>query len=158
MSEARTMDAIHRGLLKKFHTLCGLRGLSADEKRAIVASYGVESSRDIDTHDLVDLCAKLSAEVDGGRSAELDKLRKRAMASIGCYLRLAGYSGGVDLIKGVACRATGYASFNKIPVERLRNLVHAFNNKVKDMKGADASVRDAVASVRFSLPMTVGEA
>lgn len=158
MSETRTMDVIHRGLLKKFHTLCSLRGMSAEEKRAVVASYGVESSRDIDTHDLVDLCAKLSAEVDGGRSAELDKLRKRAMASIGGYLRLAGYSSSVGSIKGVACRATGYVSFNKIPAERLRNLIYAFNNKVKDMKGADASVRGTVSPVCFSMPVTVGEA
>ena len=144
MSETKTMDAIHRGLLKKFHTLCSLRGMSAEDKREVVRSYGVESSRDIDTHDLVDLCARLSAEVDGVKRAELDKLRKRAMASIGGYLRAAGYASSAEMIKGIACRATGYGSFNKIPVERLRNLVYAFNNKVKDMQGADAAVKEVV--------------
>jgi len=38
------------------------------------------------------------------------------------------------VIKGIACRASGYDDFNKIPKERLRNLYYAFNNKVKDAK------------------------
>ena len=41
MAENKTMDSIHKGILKKFHTLCSVLGLSEDEKRAIVESYGV---------------------------------------------------------------------------------------------------------------------
>lgn len=59
MKENKTMDEIHRGLLKKFHTLCSVLGMSDDEKRSLIEAYGVESSRDIDTHDLVDICGKL---------------------------------------------------------------------------------------------------
>ena len=50
MAENKTMDKIHRDILKKFHTLCSVLGLTDAEKRAIVESYGVESSRDMDTH------------------------------------------------------------------------------------------------------------
>lgn len=132
------MDTIHRGLLKKFHTLCGVLHIDEEGKRAIVSSYGVESSRDIDTHDLVDLCAKLSAQSSAqSGSGELDKLRKRAMAAIGGYLRSVGRASNATVIKSIACRATGHEEFNKIPKERLRNLIGLFNNKVKDAKSVE---------------------
>ncbi len=35
-------------------------------------------------------------------------------------------------------RASGYNDFNKIPRERLRNLIATFNNKVKDARAVDA--------------------
>ena len=48
------------------------------------------------------------------------------------------------MIKSIACRATGYKEFNKIPKERLRNVAHAFNYKVKDAeifrKGIDEEI------------------
>ena len=36
MVENKTMDGIHKGLLKKFHTLCGMLGIDAEGKRAII--------------------------------------------------------------------------------------------------------------------------
>lgn len=59
------------------------------------------------------------------------------MAAIGGYLRMIGKESNASVIKGIACRATGYADFNKIPRERLRNLVGAFNNKVKDAQSVE---------------------
>ena len=138
MTENRTMDAIHRNILKKFHTLCSVLGLTEAEKRVIVESYGVESSRDMDTHDLIDVCGKLSEQANEKTGAgEMDKLRKRAMAAIGGYLKAVGRESNATVIKGIACRATGHADFNKIPRERLRNLVAAFNNKVKDAQAVN---------------------
>lgn len=138
MAENKTMDSIHRGILKKFHTLCGVLGLTEAEKRAIVESYGVESSRDMDTHDLINVCGKLSAQANEKTGAgEMDKLRKRAMAAIGGYLRKIDREGNAEIIKGIACRSTGYQSFNKIPAERLRNLYNTFRNKQKDMDAAE---------------------
>lgn len=138
MAENKTMDEIHRGILKKFHTLCHVLGLTDDEKRTIVESYGVESSRDMDTHDLIDVCARLAEQANQKTgTADLDKLRKRVMAAIGNYLRTVGKESNASIIKGIACRATGYTDFNKIPRERLRNLVGAFNNKVKDTQSVE---------------------
>lgn len=132
------MDEIHRGLLKKYHTLCSVLGLSAEEKRAIAESYGVESSRDIDTHDLVNICAKLSEQANQKTgTGDMDKLRKRVMASIGQYLRKSGRKSNASVIKAIACRATDHDDFNKIPRERLRNLIALFNNKVKDSDAVD---------------------
>lgn len=133
MAENKTMDKIHKGILKKFHTLCSVLGMTEDEKRTLVQSYGVDSSRDMDTHDLVDVCAILSEKANRKTGADdIDKLRKRVMAAIGKYLQMLGKESNASIIKGIACRATGYENFNKIPRERLRNLIGAFNNKVKD--------------------------
>lgn len=129
-----TMDKIHKGVLRKFHTLCSYLGLTEAEKHAIVESFGVESSADIDTHDLIDVCASLSRQLEGGRGDEMDKMRKRAMAAIGGYLRATGRESNATVIKGIACRVTGHTDFNRIPRERLRNLVGLFNNKVKDAR------------------------
>lgn len=143
------MDRIHSGLLRKFHTLCSRLGLTKEEKRAIVESFGVESSADIDTHALIDICAALSRQLEGDKGDETDKLRKRAMAAIGGYLRATGRESSTEIIKGIACRATGHRDFNRIPRERLRNLVGLFNNKVKDARAvcgiADALLMQALA-------------
>lgn len=148
--ENRTMDQIHRDLLKKFHTLCTVLGLDDEAKRAILASWGVESSRDLDQHQLIDICAKLSEQVnekDG--TASLDKLRKRVIAAIGCWLRETRQQSNISIIKGIAIRASGYNDFNKIPRERLRNLIATFNNKVKDARAVDA-LTDALLMQHYS--------
>lgn len=139
--ENKTMDQIHRDILRKFHTLCSKLGLTDEEKRAIVESYNVGSSRDIDTHDLIDICARLSDDLNKkSGSGDVDKLRKRAMAAIGGYLRAIGKESNASIIKGIACRATGHTDFNKIPRERLRNLIALFNNKVKDGESVNSIV------------------
>lgn len=115
------MDSIHRGLLKKFHTLCTVLGMTADEKQTLIESYGVESSRDIDTHDLVDICGKLSKQASDSKHKECDKLRKQCMAAIGSWLKMCGRKSNATIIKAIACRAAKYDDFNKIPKERLRN-------------------------------------
>lgn len=137
MKENKTMDEIHRGLLKKFHTLCSVLGMTDDEKQGIIKAYGVESSRDIDTHALVDLCAKLSKQAGGQKQQDYDKLRKQCMAAIGSWLKMCGRESNATIIKAIACRAAKQSDFNKIPLERLRNLVYLFNNKVKDHDAVD---------------------
>lgn len=107
-----TMDKIHNGVLRKFHTLCSRLGLTEAEKRAIVESFGVESSADIDTHALIDVCASLSKQLEGDKGDQMDKLRKRAMAAIGGYLRKIDKESNAEIIKGIACRSTGYQSGN----------------------------------------------
>lgn len=145
-----TMDKIHSGLLRKFHTLCSRLGLNETEKRAIVESCGVESSADIDTHDLIDICASLSRQLGENKGDEMNTLRKRAMASIGGYLRQINHESNAEIIKSIACRSTGYAEFNKIPAERLRNLYNTFRNKQKDMTAANAVAMEVIAQSYFA--------
>jgi len=137
------MDDIHRKILRKFHTLCAVAGLSEDEKMALVIGYGVESSADIDTHDLIDLCNKLARRVEP-KTGELDRLRKQAMAAIGGWLKVAGRDSNIEIIKAIACRATEHSSFNKIPPERLRNLYYTFSNKQKDKASVDSIIAELV--------------
>jgi hypothetical protein len=137
--ENKTMDQIHKGLVKKYHTLCTILGLDDDAKRAILASWGVESSRDLSQHQLIDICAKLSEQVDHKQgTAPLDKLRKQVIAAIGGWLAETKQESNISKIKAIAMRASGYDDFNKIPRERLRNLIATFNNKVKDARAVDA--------------------
>jgi len=150
--ENRTMDQIHKGLLKRYHTLCTLLGLDDEAKRAILTSWGVESSRDLSQHQLIDICAKLSGQVDEKQgTARLDKLRKQVIAAIGGWLRQTGQPENVAKIKGIAERASGYSDFNKIPRERLRNLIATFNNKVKDARAVDA-LTDALLMQHYTTP------
>ncbi|MBQ3539843.1 MAG: hypothetical protein IJA46_08490 [Bacteroidaceae bacterium] len=159
MAENKTMDSIHKGILKKFHTLCSVLCLSAEDKRAIVESYGVESSRDMDTHDLINVCANLSEQVNKRNgSGEVDKLRKRAMAAIGSYLHSVRRESNASIIKGIACRATGYEEFNKIPRERLRNLIATFNNKVKDAEGVEVALKQTRKPGFIGVINPIGEA
>lgn len=139
------MDKIHNGVLRKFHTLCSRLGLTAAEKRAIVESFGVESSADIDTHDLINVCATLSKQLEGGKNDTMDKLRKQVMAAIGGYLYKINRESNAGIIKGIACRATGYTAFNKIPAERLRNLYNTFRNKQKDIDAVERITMECIS-------------
>ncbi len=130
------MDDIHKGLLKKFHTLCSKAGLADWEKRAILEAYDVESSKDLQVHDLIDIFADLGKRLDP-RVTEMNKLRKQVMGSIGGWLNLTRQENNAAIIKGIACRVTGHEDFNKIPVERLRNVYNLFLKKQKDYKVAE---------------------
>lgn len=140
------MDKQQKWLLRQFHTLCRRLGMTEYEKRAIIESYGVESSKDIDNHDLMNLCHTLELRLSKGAS-EADALRKRTIAAIGGWLRLTGKEESIEIIKGIACRATGYDNFNKIPTERLRNIYNTFLNKQRDHRAALAVADEYIVSL-----------
>lgn len=139
MKETRIMDKIHKDLVKKYHTLAGQLGMTDEDKRALLSQYNVESSRDLSQHQLIDVCACLSREIerrDGHQS--MDALRKRLIAVVGKYLTACGKSEvSISYIKGVACRSCGIREFNRIPRERLRSLYGAFMLKLKDIKNVE---------------------
>lgn len=133
------MDSLQAGVIKRYHTLCSQLGLSPEDREALLAPYGCTSSKDMETHDLIDVCGALAKELDERtEGADVQKIRKRVMAAIGAYLRSEGKTESPSLIKGIACRATGYRSFNKIPRERLRNLIGLFNDKTRDRLSVEA--------------------
>lgn len=138
------MDQQQKWLLRQFHALCTRLGMTEEEKRALIGGYGVESSKDIDNHDLMDLCHTLELQLNKGAKAA-DALRKRVIAAIGGWLRLTGKQHNIDTIKGIACRASGYNNFNKIPAARLNNIYNAFRNKQKDTMAVEQITRDILA-------------
>jgi hypothetical protein len=119
-----------KALLKKFYTLLGKIGAGTQGKEAILHSYGVESSRDLSVHDLMDICDKLTMQADP-KLKELDVWRKRVMAAIGGWLRATGGEENAAYIKSVACRAARRERFNDIPPAELRNVYNEFLNKRK---------------------------
>jgi hypothetical protein len=126
------LDKQQKSLLKKYHTLCAKSGISESEKCEMVASYGVASSRELTAHDLLDICNKIE-QANRPDIAELDKWRKRLLATLFEYLRRLRKPEDMDLAKAIACRATGSKSFNKIPLERLRSLYNGFRNSNNDL-------------------------
>lgn len=145
MKETKVMDKIHKDLLKKYHTLAGQLGMTDEDKRALLSQYNVKSSVDLSQHELVDVCACLSREIerrDGHQS--MDALRKRLIAVVGKYLVACGKSDvTISYIKATACRAAGIREFNRIPRERLRSLYGAFAIKLKDIKRVESMYKEA---------------
>ena len=130
------IDRHQRQLLKKFHTLCGKAGVNQEEKSAMVESYGYESSRDLTVPELVELCTSLELSMRPDL-AEMDKYRKRLIASIFGWRKAMMMATNMNEVKAIACRAARTDSFNVIPLEKLRSLYNAFTNKAKDIKMVD---------------------
>lgn len=133
MKRIEFTEKTRRGLVKKLHVLLGLSKIDAAGKLAILAAYGVEHSNELSCDQLIEICDKLDS-LQRGAGDEMDKSRKRVIAAIGGWLKVVGIAHDLRFIKGIACRASGYADFNKIPLERLRNLYATFLNKQKDTK------------------------
>ena len=133
-------------LLRAFHAACGAAGMTTEDKRTLVESFGAESSTE-----LTDAQLREAIGIVNG-SSEGDKWRKRVMRAIGAYLAEAGRAQNTTVIKAVACRAAGYASFNRIPVSRLQNLYYAFVNKAKDT----AIVNDMLDAQIISMGVLAG--
>lgn len=141
---ARTVrEETQAKLRKKYHTLCSKLGLTSDDKSNILFQYGVISSTALEVEQLIEICENLQNTLNPKQS-ELDQMRKKVIASIGGWFDLIygaidrkdseAKARRIDLIKSTACRQTGHRSFNKIPLERLRNVYNLFLNKQKDFK------------------------
>lgn len=144
MKEHPIMNKIQRDLIRKYHAVAASAGLSDADRAALLEGYGVSSSRDLTQHELIDLIATITARMD----SERDRLRKQLMASIGRYLRTAGYPESLEMIKAVAVRASGCESFNKIPPERLRSLAYAFTHKMSDLTRVEAMTDETLRDIR----------
>lgn len=147
------METQKKALLRKFHALLGRAGIDAAEKEAMLASYGVTTSRDLNVYELTELCGKLDV-LANPKAHVADKWRKRVIAAIDAYLLELKQESNIALIKSVACRAAKYDDFNSIPVERLRSIYNAFVQRTKDMKTVDKLTLELLMQPRT----TMGEA
>ena len=102
------METEKNRLIRKFHTLLAKGGISNEEKQAMLASYGVVSSRDMNTYELLELCGKIDRMVNP-RTTEAEKWRRRVIAVVCDYLSECGYrySEPVEAAKKMACRISG---------------------------------------------------
>jgi hypothetical protein len=132
-----TVDKQKNALLKRFHTLIGKAGVSAENKAIILAQYGVESSKDLEVTDLIEVCNALDYQVNP-ELAQTDRWRKRLLAAVFGWLNKMGkHEATPELVKAIACRAAGVDRYNQIPVERLRSLYYAFGKKSRDLDFID---------------------
>jgi hypothetical protein len=126
-------------LLKRFHTLCTKIGIKPEEKYAIIGGFGVESSRDLTVEQLQKACDALDKRMNP-QLAELDKWRKRVLASISGYLAITSQEKSIARVKAIACRATDKHEFNEIPKDRLINVYYSFLKKQQDFKRVSGMV------------------
>lgn len=122
----------HGKLITKFHTLLGKAGMDEFDKRSILADFGVTSSKDLSVHQLIEVCDVLNT-LANPQLFEMDKLRKRVIASIGAYLRVMHETESIEKIKFIACRAAGTKNFNDISANKLRAVYNAFNEQKNRM-------------------------
>lgn len=119
-------EAYRKDLIKRLHAAKTEIGLTDDQYRAMLSGFGVESSKQLSIDELIRAIELLQT-----RNPDDDKWRKRCIAAIGAYLRVTNRKENTDLIKGIACKASGYANFNKIPTSRLRDIYYEFTRKAK---------------------------
>ena len=129
-----TIDKQKNQLLKRYHTLLGKLNISNEEKLVILSAYGVESGRDMNVDQLMDLCHRLDLMLNPAL-AETDRWRKRVIAAISGWLKALGKDyDNINLIRSIAARAGGAESFYEIPQDKLRAVYYAFVNKQKAMR------------------------
>ena len=116
-----------KSLIRYYHTLCHQLRLTTDSRLALLEAYGTDSSTHLTCQQLAELC----------RKRQCSDMRRRLMAAIAAYLRESGTPHTQQLIIQIACRAARQKHFADIPLERLRALIYAFNNKTKDLQEVD---------------------
>ena len=136
------MDTQKNALLRKYHAMLRKGGISNEEKLSMLASYGVESGKDLNIYELTELCGKLDRMVNS--KDERDIWRKRLIAAIGGYLVAMGKKSDITVIKGIACRAAGKDNFNAIPEDRLKSLYNAFKHRSNDIRAIGVMAAKAI--------------
>lgn len=145
------MHDLHNKILRKYHTMCGLAGLKDYEKVALLEQYGVESSTQLETHDLIDLCGFLQKRIDersGTAHAEMDALRKRCIKALCMYIDAKGIetTDKIAYVKEMACRSAKKKVFNKLTAAELRGVIGYFNNERQAFEGAKSEAGKAPAT------------
>ena len=123
-------------LIKKLHTLYGRLGMTDDRRQAFLSAWGVEHTNELTAAQMLEAIGKLDALLNPA-SAEMDKWRKRVMASIGGWMRVCGITHDAKYIRGIAERAAGMERFNEIPVAELRRVYYEFKRKQQTRKRVD---------------------
>lgn len=147
-------------LLRRFHTLCALNGLTVEQKRALVGGYGFASSADMPPERLLNACTVLQRQLDrraraagdagrdavaggrpadcGGRAQEMDRLRKRCLKALCRYLDVRGAAPAdkIGYAKGIACRAARKTTFNRLTAAQLRAVTAYFNQERETLERA----------------------
>ena len=136
-------------LVRKLHVLRGAVGMTQEEYEALLGSYGVESSKELEEWQLEKLVEFLDTQTNNERR-DLDVQRKRLLAAVCAFCddtvskwENLDAQARIRYAKGVACRAAGKEAFdnrgrdnfNRLSLERLKSLTYAFQKRKRDMDG-----------------------
>lgn len=135
----------------QFYTLLNKMGIPQTDSRDFVMDYtdgNTSSLSELYNNDPLLYYKMINdmAEMVKKKETDTDKWRKRVMASVGGYLKLMGNESNANIIKSIACRSTGYDTFNAIPASRLMNVYNTFLNKQKDYKALDKEMQRELAN------------
>lgn len=131
-------------LIKELHILFNQCNIGEDERKTIYAQYGVESSKDMNGAQLVEITDKLHEllQKDGkeqkpsSKKSPLELAQRCCKVAIGKLLaaqnKIPQSGWGLvewNLIQGTACRAAGVDAFRDIPLSKLRGITFEFNKQ-----------------------------
>ncbi len=121
--------------LNKLFALLNKEGLT--EQRAGIIYHFTDgrtsSAKELTPAELDEMCDVLSKSTLN-QMDELNKKRKRLIASIFGTFKLANRKVSMEYVKAIACRAAKEQNFNHIPPARLDSLYNAFLNAQKDLQ------------------------
>ena len=138
--------------------LRGAAGMTQEEYEALLGSYGVESSKELEEWQLEKLVEFLDAQTNNERR-DLNVQRKRLLAAVCAFCKDTvskweemDAQARIRYAKALACRAAGKEAldnrgrdnFNRLSLERLKSLTYAFQKRKRDMDGAVEVMLEAV--------------
>lgn len=150
------INILHRQVVKRYHTLASKLKLTDNDKAAIMSSYGAESSLDLTTSQLTQVCETLQRMLNNrvakGVDEELDKLRKRCIACMCRYIKARDIQTDnvINYAKQIACRSAKKSHFNKLTASELNGVIGYFNKEVNARKGAEQVATQEVMVRAFS--------
>ena len=131
------IDISEKHLRTQLHAIKARLRMSDDEYRAMLHdTYKVESSTELNAHQLIDLIHTLQQHLP--QDSELEKARRRCAASIMAWFRATGYhpENMTKAVRSTACRAAQSVRWEQIGIERLRAIGMAFSKKAKTYEHA----------------------
>lgn len=123
-------------LIRKFYALSKAINFNDTLKQELFSQFGKSRLSELPTAEIKSCCEILQMTAD--KLNGMDKDRKRVLAAICSWLKQTGQGENIELAKAIACRATGYETFKRIPTERLKNIYNCFVKKSKDFKSVDS--------------------
>lgn len=126
------IDISEKHLRTQLHAIKARLRMSDDEYRAMLHdTYNVESSTELNAHQLIDLIHTLQQHLP--QDSELEKARRRCAASIMAWFRATGYQPEdmTAAVRATACRAAEVENWFRIGKEKLTAIGAAFSKKAK---------------------------
>lgn len=138
------MEKTRKTMLRKFHAVCTQMGIEESDKRAMIMSCGVTSSRELTAIQLIEL---IDALQDNAKEEEdkANQYRRRVMAVIYEYGKAMGTPFNQAQVKAIMCRGGEVDHINDIPLDKLRALYNSFINKKKALNFVDQVTAEEIA-------------